>query len=224
MGRYFLLVYMFITAGAVNAQGFIGTVNVKGGIPTGDFKSTAGNIILPELSFLTMYQLPEFPILVGVEIGYSRYGTNLTKRNDVSGAANQSMRVRRNNNLLSLMGVIRLVPEVNTKMKPFLEGQVGAYHPFTGVNIRETAFSEAFIAGTEFYDWGLAYQGGGGFFLSMGKDTFLEFKLNYIITNRMDYLTKNDAKYLPGGDVEFFPRRSSFSMLQPSIGVSFFLD
>lgn len=215
---------MYISCGMVNGQGFIGTVNIKGGVPIGDFRSTAGNIVVPELSFLTMYQLPEFPILIGVEVGYARYGTNLTKRNDVAGANNQTMRIRRNNNLLSIMGVIRLVPEVNTRLKPFLEGQVGAFHPFTGVNIKETVFSEAFVAGTEFYDWGLAYQGGGGFFIPMGKDTFLEFKLNYIYTNRMNYLTKTDVDFLPDGEVEFFPRRSSFNMLQPSIGVSFFLD
>jgi hypothetical protein len=224
MKKYFLITLMILSCRMAAGQGFIGTVNVKGGIPTGDFRSTAGQIILPEISFLTMYQLREFPILLGLEVGYARYGTHLTKRTDVSGASNQLMRIRRNNNLLSLMGVIRLVPEVNSKIKPFLEGQVGAYHTFTGVNIRETVFSEAFVSGTEFYDWALAYQGGGGFFIPMGKDTFLEFKLNYILTNRMDYLTKDDAKYLPGGDVEFFPRRSSFNMIQPSIGVSFFLD
>jgi len=213
-----------LICGTANAQGFIGTVNLKGGIPIGDFSNTVDDIIVPEISFLTMYQLREFPILVGMELGYARYGTNLTKRDDVPGAVNQSMRIRRNNNLLSLMGVIRFVPEVNTLLKPFFEGQIGAYHPFTRVSIRETAFSEAFATGTEFLDWGLAYQGGGGFFISLGKDVFLEFKVNYVLTNRMDYLTKDDAVYLPDGNVEFFPRRSSFNMLQPSIGVSFFLD
>jgi len=215
---------MLFTSTLTHGQGFIGTVNAKGGIPLGDFHSTAGNIVVPELSFLTMYQLPEFPILIGLEVGYARYGTNLSKRDDVLGATNQTMRIRRNNNLLSLMGVIRFVPEVHTAIKPFFEGQVGAYHPFTRVTIRENVFSEAFVEGTEFYDWGLAYQGGGGFFVPISKDAFLEFKLNYVYTNRMNYLTKDDAVYLPDGEVKFFPRRSSFSMLQPSIGVSFFMD
>jgi len=224
MKKYFLIIVLLMICGMVHAQGFIGTVNLKGGIPRGDFSRTVDLNLVPEVSFLTMYQLPEFPILVGLEVGYARYGTNLTKRDDVLGAVNQSMRIRRNNNLLSLMGVIRLVPEVNTRLKPFFEGQVGVYHPFTRVTIRETAFAETFAAGTEFFDWAMAYQGGGGFFLPIGKDLFLEFKVNYILTNRMNYLTKEDAIYLPDGELEFFPRRSSFNMLQPSIGVSFFLD
>ena len=224
MTRHFLFILLTLTCVTARAQGFIGSANLKGGIPMGDFSRTAGDIIVPEISFLVMYQLRDFPILVGAEYGYARYGTNLSKRDDVLGAVNQTMRVRRNNNLLSLMGVIRLVPEVNAKIKPFFEGQIGVYHPFTKVTIKETAFSDTFAAGTEFFDWGLAYQGGGGFFIPLGKDTFLEFKLNYVLTNRMDYLTKEDAVYLPDGEVEFFPRRSSFHMLQPGIGVSFFLD
>ncbi|KEO72326.1 hypothetical protein [Anditalea andensis] len=224
MKKYFLVMLLYISWGTLSAQGFIGTLNAKGGIPISDFRNTVGNKLVPELSFLTMYQLPEYPILVGLELGYSRYGTHFSKRDDVLGANNQTMRIRRNNNLISLMGVIRLVPEVPTKVKPFLEGQVGAYHPFTGVTIKETVFSEAFVAGTEFYDWALAYQGGGGCFIPIGKDMFMEFKLNYIYTNRMEYLTKEDATYLPDGEVTFTPRRSSFSMIQPSIGVSFFLD
>lgn len=224
MKKYFLIILIFYTCSMANGQGFLGTFNAKGGIPIGDFRSTAGNIIVPEFSFLTMYQLPQYPILIGMEVGYARYGTNLTKRNDVPGANNQTMRIRRNNNVLTIMGVIRLVPEVNSKLKPFIEGQIGVYHPFTGVNIKESVFSEAFIVGTEFSDWGLAYQGGGGFFIPVGKDLFLEFKVSYVYTNRMNYLTRSEVDFLPGGDVEFFPRRSSFNMLQPSIGLSFFLD
>lgn len=127
--RRLLFLFFFISPFLkANAQDFIGGFRVKTNIPIGDFKAEAEGILLPELAFWANYQIPNSPLEVGLSLGYGIYGTRLEKRNDLNVGLNDELRLRRNNNTLTMMGVFRFFPEVYGKVLPFIEGQAGGIY------------------------------------------------------------------------------------------------
>lgn len=225
----FLIIFLspFLKA---TAQGFIGGVQVKTGIPIGDFKTAADGILLPELAFWANYQIPNTPLEIGLSLGYGIYGTKLEKRDDLYVGFSDELRLRRNNNMLSTMGIFRFFPEVYGKVFPFIEAQAGGIYAYTRYKIRTSTYEDIIEEDGDFSDWSRAYQLGGGVmipFKSPQKGQ-LEFRLMYQNTSRLDYLTAQDTEYKPDPDGEedgkfiYSTRRSPFTMIQPSIGLSFY--
>jgi opacity protein-like surface antigen len=131
----------------------------------------------------------------------------------------QNHRVRRNNNLIHVMGSIRLMPEWSKKIRPYAEVGAGALHSYTRSKIRENRTSEVLSAGTEHYDWAFAYQTGLGIMTPIAPNTFLEIGVRYFQSQPIEFLTRRDAEYI-GTDVIFNPRKSHFIMFQPVIRIS----
>jgi len=211
---------------AAKGQQITGALQVDAGFATGEFRNEAGRLIVPQVSLNGMYSFPKFPIEVGATLGYGRYGTALTNSRNVFAGVDQNSRIRRNNNLVHLAGVIRVVPDFNIGVRPFLEGQLGAVHTYTRSRIRENRLAEPIASGTERYDWAGIYRLGGGVMvpLTSEKNTFLELKLLYVNTGEMEYLTKSDAVYGPEGDLSLMVRRSPFTMLQPGVSLRYYFD
>ncbi|MFD2033152.1 hypothetical protein ACFSKL_00035 [Belliella marina] len=217
------IILLFTTSiNAFSQEGLAG-IQFNAGIPTGDFNTEVGNIIFPSISINGLYQLQKLPIYVGGEFGYSRYGTDMTRNNNIINGTEQSFRIRRNNNAVFLTGVLRVMPETDFLVRPFVEGQFGGIHTYTRSRVRENRLSEPISSGTEVYDWATIYQLGGGLMIPIGRgsDTFIELKVNYVQAGSMNILTKNDASYNDQGNVTLTPRNTAFQMIQPSIGVKF---
>ncbi|HSJ68456.1 MAG TPA: hypothetical protein VK921_12300 [Anditalea sp.] len=219
------LVFMIISF-AVNGQQISGSLQMDAGFAIGEFRNEVGQLIVPQVSLNGMYAIPKIPIEIGATLGYGIYGTALTKSGNVFAGVDQNSRIRRNNNLVHLGGVLRLVPDFNMGIRPFLEGHLGAVHTYTRSRIRENRLAEPIASGTERYDWAAIYRLGGGVMvpLTSERNTFLELKLLYVNTGEMEYLTKSDAHYSPEGDLSLIVRRSSFTMLQPGISLRYYFD
>ena len=227
MRKLLLLVSFFGPSMGLFAQQFSGALNFSPSIPVNNFREASGKMILPELNFHGIYLLPSQPFGVGLNIGYSRYGSKLDKRNDIWDEQTDDVRIRRNNNLVNLMATIRFIPEMNLPFQPYIEGGIGALYAYIYVNIREFIFEEPVFSDTELYDWALAYQGSGGILWPLDKNNqlFLELRFNYRITpKKVEYLLKQDAKYDPNDGLLLDSRRSTLDMLQPSVGISFLLE
>ena len=221
---YFLCFFMALS---FSARGQVsGAIQLDAGFATGEFREVSGRLIVPQISLNGMYAIPKTPIEIGATFGYGRYGTVLNRSRDVFPGVDQNFRIRRNNNLVNLTGVMRYVPDFNIGIRPFLEGHLGAMHTFTRSRVRENRLADPITSGTERYDWAGVYRLGGGVMvpLSKGKETFLEFKLLYVNTGEMEYLTQADAIYSPEGDLSFQIRRSPFTMLQPGISLRYYFD
>src|SRR5690554_3586142 len=226
--RKLLLLFSFLgyTTG-VAAQQFFGAFNFSPSLPLNNFREISGEIILPEINFHGIYQLPSYPIGLGLNIGYSRYGSRLVKRNDIWDGQTDDVRIRRNNNLVNFMATLRFTPETNLPFQAYIEGGIGTIYAYTYVNIRESIFEEPIISETKLGDWALAYQGTGGILWPIDKKNqlFLEFRLNYRITpKKAEYLLKQDAKYDPQDGFLLDRRRSTLDVLQPMVGISFLLE
>ncbi|MCC5931034.1 MAG: outer membrane beta-barrel protein [Cyclobacteriaceae bacterium] len=202
----------------ISQKSFVG-IGLQHGLPLGNLKETAGSVQMPGIHGLAMYNLPNSPIYAGLEAGYSIYGTELTKLESLMPGTRQNHRVRRNNNLLHLMGTLRLMPDWPTKIKPYAEVGAGALHAYTRSKIRENRTSEAISAGTEHFDWAFAYQTGLGIMTPVTPNTFLEIGIKYFQSQPLEYLTRRDAKYI-GNEVYFHTRKSHFIMFQPVIRIS----
>lgn len=225
--RSYVILCFFILIGLPSfGQQVSGSLQMDAGLAMGEFRHVAGRLIVPQISLNGMYGIPKTPLEIGASIGYGRYGTALTRSRNVFSVVDQNFRIRRNNNLVNLTGVIRMVPDFNIGIRPFLEGQLGVMHTYTRSSVRENRLADPIASGTEKYDWAGIYRLGGGVMVPLtgGKDTFLEFKVLYVNTGEMDYLTKSDAHYSPDGDLGLMVRRSPFTMLQPGISFRYYFD
>jgi len=219
-----ILLFIVTISTAFAQEGIIG-INFNTGIPTGDFKTEVGSTIFPAISINGLYQIPKTPFFVGGEFSYSRYGTQMTRSNNIINGTEQSFRIRRNNNAVHLAGVIRVMPETSFWVRPFVEGQLGGIHTYTRSRVRENRLAEPLSSGTELSDWALIYQFGGGLMIPLerSKDTFIELRVNYAHTGNMDILTKSRASYNDQGQVTLSPINTRFQLIQPSIGLKFIL-
>ncbi|WP_114752427.1 hypothetical protein [Pleomorphovibrio marinus] len=218
----FLLVISLIPISI--AQEISGAVNLKVGVPIGGFRSEAGGVLLPQIGAEGLYHLEGTAIHLGLDVAYGRYGTDLHRSNAIFPGVNQNFRIRRNNNFMTFLGVVRFMPRQDLAFSPFLEAKVGGIHTFTRSSIREDRVSESIASGTEVYDWALTYQLGAGLMraLNSSKDFFVEFKLYYVNTGEMEYLTRRGATYDAGGDLILNTLTSPFQMVQPSVSFRYF--
>lgn len=204
-------------------QNQIAGIYINTGIPTGDFHSEVGNMILPSISANGLFQLPKTPIYLGGELGYSRYGTMMTRNNNIIHGTDQNFRIRRNNNAVYLSGVVRIMPQSTFRVRPFVEGQLGGIHAYTRSRVRENRISEPISSGTELADSAMIYQLGGGLLIPIEKEkeTFIELRVNYVNTGNMNILTKHDAQYNDQGNVTLNSRNTGLQLIQPSIAINF---
>ncbi|AFL84132.1 hypothetical protein Belba_1520 [Belliella baltica DSM 15883] len=220
-----LLSLFFLLSFTAYSQSEIAGIHINAGIPTGDFQSEVGSMIFPSISVSGSFKIPKTPIFLGGELGYSRYGTAMTRSNNIINGTDQSFRIRRNNNAVYLSGMVRVMPETPFWVRPFVEGQFGGIHAYTRSRVRENRISEPLSSGTELADWALIYQIGGGLMIPLdkNKETFLELRVNYVNTGSMNILTEGDASYNDQGNVTLSPRNTAFHLIQPSIAVKFAL-
>jgi hypothetical protein len=224
MHRLIFTVIFLLHMSAIYGQDILYGFQANAGIPVRELRDNVGNIVFPEYTFIALYSLPYRPIEVGLSIGYGKYGTKLEKRTDLYPGFNDELRLRRNNNLLTLMGVFRFNPEVNWKVEPFIEAQLGANYFYTRYKIRESRFDDPLEEGMDFKAWVMAYRVGGGIKIPFKNREigFLEFKCLYHDSGPVQFLRRQDTEFRPDqGDGEFVysPQRSAINMVQPGIGI-----
>jgi hypothetical protein len=108
---------------------------------------------------------------------------------------------------------------------------VGALRAFTRFAIRPSIFEEPIEQGQDISDWARAYRLGAGMMIPIGFPAKgqLEFRLMYQDTSRLEYLLKSDTGFqsdpdgVENGQFIYSSRRSTFNMIRPSIGVSFYI-
>jgi hypothetical protein len=229
MKRLIFVSIYFITTSVSYAQFFSTGFQANLGVPIGELRDVMEGSVFPEYTMSFYYKFPLKPIEVGMGVGYGKYGTELEKRNDLYPGYTDVLRLRRNNNLLTLMGILRYNFENEKKIIPFIEAQIGANHFYTRYKIRESSFEEPIEEGLDFSDWVLGFRFGGGFKIPFkNKDSgHFEFKVLYHDSGPVEYLRKQDTEYRASqGDGEFVynPQKTTINLIQPGIGFVFFLD
>ncbi|MCH7402831.1 hypothetical protein ACFOUP_17105 [Belliella kenyensis] len=219
----FLFCLLFLCGTSIQAQQHLIGVHLNGGFATGTLQNDTNGLFVPAIGAQGLFKLSTTPIYLGGEFGYGRYGTNMTRSNTVINGTEQRFRIRRNNNVATLTGLMRIMPETSLGIRPFVEAQLGGIHTYTRSRVRENRLSDPLSSGTEVYDWALLYQLGGGVMIPLNesKETFLELRVSYVNSGEMNLLTKQDASYNDQGQVTLTTRRVPFEMIQPSLAIKF---
>lgn len=226
MIRIFFLAIFLLSASVSHAQYFTTGFQANLGVPVGDLREIMDGSVFPEYTISFYYRFPMKPIEVGFGLGYGKHGTELEKRTDLYPGFTDELRLRRNNNLMTFMGIFRYNFESEKRIIPFLEAQVGANYFYTRYKIREFQFEEPIEEGMDFSDWVLGYRFGGGFKVPFKNREMghFEFKVLYHDSGPVDFLRKQDTEYRPDqgeGEFVYTPQRAAITMIQPGIGFIF---
>ncbi|PRY86234.1 hypothetical protein [Mongoliibacter ruber] len=224
------LFFTFIISYSLSAQNWGLGFQSNLGIPVAGLQESSAGTLFPELNTVIYYEFWNLPIDIGLSVGYGIYGTKLEKRTDLYSGFSDELRLRRNNNLLTLMAVFRYLPEVEWKAKPFIEVQGGTNYLYTRYKIRESRFEDPIEEERDFSNWIGAIRVGGGFKIPF-KDPeggFFEVKLVYQESRRVEFLLKDSTTFEPepqgGGNFSYEPTRSMLTWIQPGIGVVLYMD
>lgn len=201
-------------------------VEARANLPIRNFNQKLQANTFPEMAVFGLYKIPKLPVAAGLSVGYGIYGRLLEKRNDLYEGASKTLRLRRNNNLLSIKAHYRFYTPWVKNEKLFIDAQLGVSHLFTRYLIRETLWSEPIEEGLDHASWTMAYGLGLGYKLPVAiknKSTHLEVKLMYQTSNPTRFLPKgavNTTKN-PGEDAVFnySTQKASLEMLQIAIAI-----
>jgi len=223
MRKLFILLLTLGVFQSASAQFFLAGGHLNSNTSIGDLRNEVGGFTYPSLTGFMLYEFESNPIQVGLEFGYGIYGSKLEKRTDLFPGYTDELRLRRNNNIVTGMLVMRYLPLVNTKITPFIEAQFGGNYLYTRYKIRANIEEEAFETGTDHTQWALAYRVGAGIqipaeFIDQGVK--FELKATYQSSNEIQFLTRGDVTYLSDeGVFDYNFQRGQLQFLTFSVGI-----
>jgi hypothetical protein len=201
-------------------------VEARTNLPLHNFKQKLQANTFPEIAVFGLYKIPELPIAAGLSVGYGMYGRLLEKRSDLYEGSTETLRLRRNNNLLSIKGHYRFYTPWVKNEKLFVDAQLGVNHLYTRYLIRETLLSETLEEGLDHASWTMAYGLGLGYKLPVAiknKGTHLEVKAMYHTSNPVRFLPRGavDTTKNPGEDAVFNykTQKASLEMFQIAVAI-----
>lgn len=191
------------------------------------FNESLDRSVIPELTLIALYRLPyQQPLDIGLSLGYSLYGTDLEKRDDLFPNSSETFRLRKYHNLWNLKAHLRYYPSLSIHLPLFFEVQGGALNINTRYAIRDSAFDEPLEKDGIIRDWVMGYGAGMGYKIPFKKDPtrgHIEIRLLYHDSAFAKFLRKGQAQFDPDmgdfGEFVYQPNRSPLTMLELSIGI-----
>jgi len=202
------------------------------GMPSGDF---GDNVSDNGIGFVITggIQLPESPVLLGVELGYLVYGH--TSRSEAFNAMTPDVMVDvvTNNNIFLGNFFLRLQPG-SGKIRPYIDGLVGFKYLFTEtsvnnardwifdrmayyVNFDDSAFTYGVGVGAAITLWEHGSQLGPVSKEPIGVS--LDVGLRYMLGTEAEYL-KEGSILIVGDQATFQPEKSKTDMIHPHFRIS----
>jgi hypothetical protein len=226
MKKLSLSLFLMLFGYSADAQFWSAGGHFNGGFAQGKLKDETNGLFIPTISGIFLHEAQTIPIQVGFELGYGIYGSKLEKRTDYYQGFNDELRLRRNNNILTGMAVMRYQTNPLGNIRHFMEAKFGANYLYTRFKIRDSIVSDEVIeSGKDHESWTLAYSFGTGIQIPIPSNPglFLEIKGNYQTGNSLRFLTKGDVTYVPesggGGTFDYHYRRAPMENLVFSVGL-----
>ena len=205
------------------------------GLPSGDFGDNVSDTGIGVV-LTGGIQLPESPVLLGVELGYLVYGR--VSRSEAFNTATPDVRVKvvTSNNILQGNFFLRLQPATG-KVRPYVDGVVGFKYLFTETVVKNASdwVLNRIAYDVNFDDSALTYGIGVGAAIALWEresepgpvsknpiGVHLDFGLRYLLGTEAEYLNEGSIQ-LEGDQVTIQPKRSRTDMVHPhfQIRVSF---
>lgn len=203
------------------------------GLPSGDFGDNVSDTGIGVV-FTGGIQLPQSPVLLGVELGYLVYGR--TRRSEAFNTATPDIRVNvvTSNNIFQGNFFLRLQP-MTGKVRPYIDGLVGFKYLFTETVAKNTSDWTRIAYDVNFDDSSLTYGIGVGAVIALWDresepdpvskhpiGVHLDFGLRYLLGTEAEYLKEGSIQVV-GNQATFQPEQSRTDMIHPHfrIRVSF---
>lgn len=108
-------------------------------------------------------------------------------------------------------------------LKPYLMGAFGVSYFFTESDASGSSSTESFASTTNFDDWTMLLEGGGGVYINLSRahNVALDLSLRYQHNATVRYLTKGDLTTNPDGTISFQPSRSGVDLVVIRVAVAF---
>lgn len=207
----------FAVQAAVQAQSTFG-LHLDSFFPSGDLKQDSPELWGGGFSMEGLGQLNNSPIHVGGQLSFLRYGSEV--RDGWHGPDLGDVRVRRNNELINLLGTVRIKPAVQGDIQPYVDFLTGFSYIYTRATYRDSSLDEAFASDNEFNDIAFNYGVGGGLEFYLGPEVSLDIRARALRGSRADYLTPRSVEYnteLEAYDMQV--KSSRFDYFTFSIGI-----
>ncbi|MGW8123705.1 hypothetical protein ACV07N_13695 [Roseivirga echinicomitans] len=223
MSRHFLIPALFLLFPMfTNAQSTFG-LSLNGFVPTGELKRKSPEIWGGGFSSDFIFQMNDSPIHLGGMFGFTRYGSEL--RDGWHGQDLGDIRVRRNNQMAYLLGLIRVKPPVSENFQPYIDFFGGASYVATSSHYRDSALGEIWDSIIDIDDFAMNYGFGAGLELFINELVSLDFNLKMVKSSSIDYLTPKSVSYNQIDEVyQFDIIKSRFDHLNISLGFKVLLS
>jgi len=192
-------------------------------VPVGDFsKNVTNNGYGVGGQFLVA--LGKQPILVGVDAGFTTYGSREHKEPISETIPELLVRVRTNNNIALTHLLLRAQPRTGN-VRPYVDGLIGFKYLFTDTTILNDSTGEELTSTKNLSDLVFSYGFGGGVQVRLARigrngDLCLDGKVRYLRGSRADYL-REDSVIRRNGTVFFDVLSSRTDVVSVQIGVMF---
>ena len=205
------------------------------GTPSGDFgdnvSDTAIGVVLSG-----GIQLPDSPVLLGIELGYMSYGRD--KRSEAFNTTSPDLQIDIVNSYNIFQGnfFLRMQPQTG-KVRPYIDGLVGFKYLFTETVAKNASdwILDRIAYHINFDDWALTYGIGVGAAFALWElgsrpgpvnkepiGVHFDFGVRYLLGAEAEYL-KEGSIQIVGDQVTYLSERSKTDMIHPHfrIKVSF---
>ena len=197
-------------------------IHLDGFIPTGELKEESPEVWGGGFGVDIALNFKQSPIYLGAQLGFTRYGSEV--REGDHGVLGD-VRVRRNNEMGQLLGLIRVVPPVKNNFQPYFDFYCGISYIYTRSVIREDARSEPFEMTLDLDDLVFSYGTGAGMELFLNEELSLDIGFKALKGSRANYLTSKSVSYdSTQEDYQFVIKKSRLDFFSINVGVKFVLS
>jgi len=192
-------------------------------VPVGDFsKNVTNNGYGVGGQFLV--GLGKTPLFVGVDAGFTTYGSREHKEPISETIPELLVKVRTNNNITLTHLLLRAQPHTGN-VRPYVDGLIGFKYLFTDTTILNDSTGEELTSTKNLSDLVFSYGFGGGVQVRLARigrngDLCLDGKVRYLRGSKADYL-REDSVIRQNGNVFFDVLSSRTNVVSVQAGVTF---
>jgi opacity protein-like surface antigen len=163
-------------------------------------------------------------VLLGVDAGYSLYGSDEHKEPISETIPELQVKVRTNNNIVLTHFLVRAQPRTGN-VRPYIDGLIGFKYLFTDTSIINDSSGEELASTKNLSDLTLSYGFGGGVQVRLARlgrngDISLDGKVRYLRGQQADYLKEGSIRR-ENGSVSFDVLTSRTDVVTVQVGVTF---
>ncbi|HLR90291.1 MAG TPA: outer membrane beta-barrel protein [Balneolaceae bacterium] len=229
-----LLIFFSVFAKTVSAQEFHAELDLNIGAPQGEFKENVDQLGWG-FGLMGGYKFEYSPILIGLDMGFMNFGSDLREEPLSSTIPDLRVEVRNSYNLFHGDLLLRMMGPPSM-LRPYVDGLVGFNYFFTQTTLEErgSVSGEHVMSDTNFDDFTFSYGLGAGLNLRVYQYAgfqdergtasptalYLNGSVRYMFGRSAEYMRKGSVQ-VEDGEVFYDVLESATNLLYFKIGVVF---